>query len=112
MSARFDARAAWAAKTAEEQQRIGELSLLSMVASCGDGECWEHAMIEADLRLADLVPQAADYPAGPDLAALGIRACRNCGCTEASGCEGGCWWVEPDLCSNCALDPALEGVAL
>ena len=108
MSRRFDARAWWAGLGADEQQRIGELAGLSLVAACGIGEPWEHAMIEADLRLADLVPQAADYPAGPDLAALGIRACRNCGCTEASGCDDGCWWVGPDLCSNCALDPGVE----
>jgi PRTRC genetic system protein A len=30
-------------------------------------------------------------------------ACRVCGCTESSPCEGGCEWVEPDLCSACAF---------
>lgn len=30
------------------------------------------------------------------------RACRVCGCTEASACEGGCSWVSDDLCSACA----------
>lgn len=29
-------------------------------------------------------------------------ACRVCGCTEDNACEGGCYWVEPDLCSQCA----------
>ena len=29
-------------------------------------------------------------------------ACRECGCTELNACEGGCWWVEPGLCSACA----------
>lgn len=29
-------------------------------------------------------------------------ACRVCGCTEERACEGGCSWVEPDLCSACA----------
>lgn len=28
-------------------------------------------------------------------------ACRVCGCTEDRACPGGCWWVEPDLCSAC-----------
>lgn len=28
-------------------------------------------------------------------------ACRVCGCTEERACPGGCWWVEPDLCSEC-----------
>lgn len=35
------------------------------------------------------------------------RACRHCGCTDDRACEGGCYWVEPDLCSAC--DP--EAVA-
>lgn len=31
------------------------------------------------------------------------RACRVCGCTETTPCEGGCAWVEPDLCSACSF---------
>lgn len=31
-----------------------------------------------------------------------MRACRECGCTDEQGCEGGCVWVEADLCSTCA----------
>lgn len=27
--------------------------------------------------------------------------CRVCGCTWSSPCEGGCHWVEKDLCSRC-----------
>lgn len=27
--------------------------------------------------------------------------CRVCGCTEQTACDGGCRWVEPDLCSAC-----------
>lgn len=27
--------------------------------------------------------------------------CRVCGCTWNNGCPGGCYWVEPDLCSQC-----------
>lgn len=29
------------------------------------------------------------------------QVCRVCGCTNLSSCEGGCWWVEDDLCSTC-----------
>lgn len=29
------------------------------------------------------------------------RKCRVCGCTEQNACEGGCSWVEEDLCSSC-----------
>jgi len=28
--------------------------------------------------------------------------CRICGCTDEHACEGGCYWVEEDLCSACA----------
>lgn len=30
-----------------------------------------------------------------------MRQCRECGCTDDRGCEGGCVWVEADLCSTC-----------
>ena len=29
------------------------------------------------------------------------QACRICGCTWDNACEGGCYWVEDDLCSRC-----------
>lgn len=32
--------------------------------------------------------------------------CRECGCTDDVACPGGCSWVEPGLCSRCALVPA------
>jgi len=28
--------------------------------------------------------------------------CRVCGCWDGQACPGGCYWVEPDLCSECA----------
>lgn len=31
------------------------------------------------------------------------QICRECGCTNFSACPGGCWWVEDDLCSACAV---------
>lgn len=27
--------------------------------------------------------------------------CKKCGCTNERACPGGCYWVEPDLCSAC-----------
>lgn len=30
------------------------------------------------------------------------QKCRVCGCTWNNACEGGCYWVEDDLCSKCA----------
>ena len=34
------------------------------------------------------------------------QTCRICGCTWEHGCPGGCYWVEPDLCSQCAKKEA------
>jgi len=31
--------------------------------------------------------------------------CAGCGCTEDNPCEGGCWWIEPGLCSACEDKP-------
>lgn len=30
------------------------------------------------------------------------QTCRICGCTQNNACEGGCYWVEDHLCSQCA----------
>lgn len=32
------------------------------------------------------------------------RRCRVCGCTDGNACPGGCYWVEKDLCSECAQE--------
>jgi ParB/RepB/Spo0J family partition protein len=37
-----------------------------------------------------------------------VRACRKCGCTEETACQGGCSWVEEDLCSACAPKPTTK----
>ena len=37
------------------------------------------------------------------------QKCRVCGCTWDNACEGGCYWVEPDLCSACADKSEAEG---
>jgi hypothetical protein len=31
------------------------------------------------------------------------RRCRICGCTDDDPCPEGCYWVEDDLCSACAM---------
>lgn len=31
------------------------------------------------------------------------QKCRVCGCTQMNACPGGCYWVEEDLCSRCAV---------
>lgn len=46
----------------------------------------------------DAVTEAEDEP-------VEVRRCRGCGCTDLKGCwPKRCWWVEDDLCSNCAED--------
>jgi ParB/RepB/Spo0J family partition protein len=30
-----------------------------------------------------------------------VPTCGVCGCTDEYACEGGCTWIEPDLCSRC-----------
>ena len=32
------------------------------------------------------------------------KKCRVCGCTDDKACPGGCYWVEDDLCSQCAKE--------
>ncbi|MDB6018432.1 MAG: hypothetical protein JWR19_2921 [Pedosphaera sp.] len=34
------------------------------------------------------------------------RKCRTCGCTLSHACPGGCYWIEPNLCSKC--DPSIS----
>jgi hypothetical protein len=39
------------------------------------------------------------------------RTCRVCGCTDDKACEGGCYWVDYDLCSSCAAKELLKEAA-
>lgn len=36
------------------------------------------------------------------------QRCRECGCTDSRPCTSGCFWVEDDLCSECAPVEALH----
>jgi len=40
--------------------------------------------------------------------------CLVCGCTDAWGCAGGCWWVDAYgvLCSRCARNMAVLAMVL
>jgi hypothetical protein len=47
-----------------------------------------------------------DLASGPDMTAesvFDVHKCRECGCTDLNACQGGCYWVEDDLCSQCAI---------
>lgn len=41
----------------------------------------------------------------------GMQFCRICGCTHYFACDGGCSWIEDDLCSACADPEESEGEA-
>lgn len=50
--------------------------------------------------------ESIDREANPELPGMperpvDVRTCRDCGCTDETGCEGGCTWVADDLCSAC-----------
>jgi hypothetical protein len=38
--------------------------------------------------------------------------CRECGCSDEAPCDGGCSWVEDDLCSACSGGLLEEGDVL
>lgn len=40
------------------------------------------------------------------------QVCRVCGCTWDHACPGGCYWVEPNLCSKCMGKQAYNGISL
>lgn len=53
--------------------------------------------------------EAATYHAALALAfveSLLAHTCRACGCSDDMACEGGCYWVEPGLCSSCVKPEA------
>lgn len=59
---------------------------------------------QSDLKFDDVVAAARSLM-GAMYAVAEVQACRKCGCWEMEACEGGCWWVEEDLCSACAPKP-------
>lgn len=109
MSDRFNARAYWEALSPLQQRAVGEAALLIALfdawpddPSCRAGLTRSDHAAEAGFRtLRHAIGDASRWPEGPDLAVLGIRACRQCGCTDASACADGCSWVAEDLCSAC-----------
>lgn len=40
-----------------------------------------------------------------------MNRCSICGCTDHRACDGGCFWVLPNICSRCAID-ALQAAGL
>lgn len=52
---------------------------------------------EAEKALEGMVPEEDENPFDSG------QKCRVCGYTWFNACEGGCYWVEDDLCSACAV---------
>lgn len=75
--------------------RLGE-QLGPNVAYAGAAIEGARAHYAAALAYATPAPEQRVFDPEP------VATCRVCGCTDDRACEGGCWWVEPDLCSTCA----------
>lgn len=118
---RFDGAEAWAKLTAEQQAVIGAIALEMIVTQRGIDYASEEAtnrwltpfkIAEALLEeaLIDNVSVALithfpqlfndDAPLVLIPSILG-PVCRVCLCSEYDPCDGGCSWVEDDLCSRC-----------
>jgi hypothetical protein len=50
----------------------------------------------------ELLTTAMELCARLEAESRGSRICKVCGCSELRPCDGGCSWVEFDLCSKCA----------
>lgn len=76
-------------------------------AACACGLCTRARRARAPLpsRPTDATDTA---PKASSPGSLGT--CRVCGCDDEWGCEAGCSWAEPDLCSSCVRE--LDGKAL
>jgi hypothetical protein len=59
-------------------------------------------LAEAELLDAMSPEDTVDILAAAAAEGSNPRTCRECGCTDVRGCPGGCHWVGPDLCSECA----------
>jgi hypothetical protein len=111
MTARFNTRVAFERLPLPVQLELGALGLLAgyilLEANRADG-ARNTGLAAAETAVRGLLADIADArlllrdpPQIPDLSVFGVRACRECGCTDEFGCDGGCWWVGPDLCSSC-----------
>lgn len=106
----FDPLAAWTRLDPRVKEQIGAAAVAQGAADVCLGESasefdFDAASAESSRVIAALVEgsvlQRGQIPDGIDLAPLGIRQCRQCGCTEDFACDGGCEWAEEKLCSRC-----------
>lgn len=113
MTELFDCKAGWDRLTPEVQREIGTAAIVAALGSLGSAQADSPAHYTAEVegmhhisRLVSehLLPASVTEPSEvprPDLGSIGIRSCHSCGCTDESGCEQGCYWVGPNLCSAC-----------
>jgi hypothetical protein len=123
----MDLRLAWEALTPEVQAQVGMaaiaigLSRLATMVEPHELVAWQTAaqaennyffdvaefealshigiLVEAMVLAGDIGRLRA-----PSLAALGVRQCTGCGCTDQCGCPGGCHWVGQLRCSSCGTE--------
>ena len=65
------------------------------------------AAVLVDVYVVDGTPSRLQPP---DLAAIEVRQCHGCGCTEANGPRGGTTWAGALVCTACAGHPPAEEV--
>jgi hypothetical protein len=117
MSETTDVGQLWESLPVQQRDAIGRAALVYALGSIGSWEGlappqgWAAAELEATIALQAVVRglpaivEAAQLPR-PLLSAIGVRSCRQCGCTQDCGCPEGCSWVGPDLCSRCGGEAA------
>lgn len=114
---RFDGAAAWATLDPEAQARIGAAALELVCMWHGQDAVDPSAGRDQQTRAFDVCDallndklHAAVLEAVPTIEAseppmlpssLG-DVCRWCGCSQEDGCEEGCAWAGPSLCTRCA----------
>jgi hypothetical protein len=72
--------------------RYGHSTACHHPLSCEDADC------DQARRPATLESRAVYTPTHEEAATM---LCRVCGCSTYDPCPGGCYWVEPELCSRC-----------
>ena len=87
-------------------EEVGELAQATNDAYLGQGCTRDvNKIIQEATQAAAVAVSIIEHLSEPEQK---IRACRVCGCTDDHACEGGCWWIEKDLCSKCARKIAKE----
>lgn len=79
-------------------------------ASRLDGDVETEPYVVISMRVPMTVAAEVSRLTAGDLDSYWVQPfCRVCGCTDDAACAGGCYWVEPDLCSACVtLDRKIE----